>query len=78
MKELDPLLDELKQVKKLVALSALKDIESKQDKIWTLYELGFDTKSISEIIQVKPNSVLAAISNVKKKIQKKQTGGSNG
>lgn len=78
MNELDPLLYELKQIKKLVALSALKDLESKQDKIWTLFEMGFDTKSISEIVQVKPNSVLAAISNIKKKIQKTQGGGSNG
>ena len=66
----DEIVKELKQIKTLLAMNLIKDLETKTEKILYLGKSGVDTSEIAKIIGTTPGTVSVAISQAKKKSKK--------
>ena len=62
----DKIIEELKDIKKLLALSLTKD-QSKVEQIEFLSNVGFEPKEIAEIINTTANTVRVSLSRIRKK-----------
>jgi predicted metallo-beta-lactamase superfamily hydrolase len=63
--QLDKIIDELNTVAKLIAVNVLKD-KSPTEKISTLLDFGFETKTIANLLGTKENIVRAVKSKLAK------------
>ena len=62
----DKIIEEVKDIKKLLALSLTKD-QSKVEQIEFLSNVGFEPKEIAEIINTTANAVRVSLSRIRKK-----------
>jgi DNA-directed RNA polymerase specialized sigma24 family protein len=69
----EDLLRELKHIKALLAMSFVRDYETKTEKIIFLNRFGFETTDIAELIGTTPGTVSVAISQAKGKKKKTVT-----
>ena len=71
--QLDKIIEELEALTKLLAVNVLKD-KSPTEKIGTLLEFGFETKTIAKLLGTKENIVRATKSNIAKSAKKSKKG----
>jgi len=70
--QLDRIIDELNTIAKLIAVNVLKD-KSPTEKISTLLDFGFETKTIASLLGTKENFVRAVKSKLAKAEKKTKT-----
>jgi len=61
----EDILNELRQIKKLLVLFSIKDLEQK-NQIQMLNSIGFQPKEIAELIGTTANSVRVCLTRIKK------------
>lgn len=66
------MLQELRRISKLLALSLIEDKTLQSEKIEMLDRYGFQQKEIADLLKTTPNTVSAHLSNIRKKIHKSQ------
>lgn len=71
MVSFEDLVREMKHIKSLLAMSFIKDFETKTEKILFLKQFGFETNEIADLIYTTPGSVAVVISQAKSKKNKK-------
>ncbi|MEE9442716.1 MAG: hypothetical protein V3V99_08620 [candidate division Zixibacteria bacterium] len=70
-KVLKEMLEELKNIKAILAITATEKYETKNDKIIHLAKFGLNPAEISELIGTTPGTVSVQLSKAKKKGKKK-------
>jgi len=70
--QLDKIINELNTVAKLIAVNVLKD-KSPTEKISTLLDFGFETKTIANLLGTKENIIRAVKSKLAKAEKKTKT-----
>jgi DNA-binding CsgD family transcriptional regulator len=65
----DEILQELRRISKLLALSVTRDLKQQQEKVELLSSVGFRPIEISNITGIGAKQVSAVLSNIKKKAQ---------
>lgn len=63
----DPILDELRQIKKLLALQHIACIKTKQEKVTFLLGCGLQPTAVADVLGVEPKYVSAVVSNLKRR-----------
>lgn len=67
----DPVVTELKNIKKLLALSLIKDEPSLRKQIKLLNQYGFQQKEISKLLQIPQGTVSSNLARAKQSNTKK-------
>jgi len=67
----DPVVTELRNIKKLLALSLIKDEPSLREQIKLLNQYGFQQKEISELLQIPRGTVSSNLARAKQSNTKK-------
>jgi len=67
----DPVVTELRNIKKLLALSLIKDEPSFREQIKLLNQYGFQQKEISELLQIPRGTVSSNLARAKQSNTKK-------
>jgi len=65
----DKILQELRRISKLLALTATRELKQQQDKVELLSSVGFRPIEIANITGIEAKQVSAVLSNIKKKTQ---------
>ena len=63
----EQILQELKQISRLLALTLIKDLTNKTEQIEMLNRYGFQQKEIADILITTPNIVSATLSKIRRK-----------
>jgi len=66
----EEVLQELKRISKLLALSLIENKTLQSDKVEMLDRYGFQQKEIAGLLKITPRNVSAHLSNIRKKVQK--------
>lgn len=66
----EEVLQELKRISKLLALSLIENKTLQMDKVEMLDRYGFQQKEIADLLRITPKNVGAHLSNIRKKVQK--------
>jgi DNA-directed RNA polymerase specialized sigma24 family protein len=65
----DEILQELRRISKLLALTATRELKQQTEKIELLYNIGFQYKEIADLIGTTPGTVSVALARIKKETQ---------
>jgi DNA-directed RNA polymerase specialized sigma24 family protein len=68
----DAILQELKEIKKLLALSLVSSEADESKKILILNRYGFRSKDISEMLQINPSTVGTTLFRARQSTEKKK------
>ena len=63
----EQILQELKRINRLLALTLIKDQTNQTEQIEMLDRYGFQPKDIADLLRIKPNIVSATLSYIRKK-----------